>query len=114
MRAVARADHGARLFLPLTFAEGTVVVRAAILDRKQVAAAVVDADHQRSGDHDLDAARRELVRGRNVNQCHRTRARLQEKTTPPAAASPSHDAGRPSEPRARGSRTSSAPASGES
>jgi len=41
-------------------------VRAAVLDREQLAAAVVDADLDRAGDDDLDRAGREVLDPRDV------------------------------------------------
>src|SRR5690242_8449571 len=63
-RPVARADDGAAILVPLALAQRPVVVRAAILDGVEPAAAVVDADEgaRRDGDK-LDRAGRELVGG---------------------------------------------------
>ena len=44
--AVARTDDAARVLLPVALAERAVVVRAAILERVELAAAVVDADRR--------------------------------------------------------------------
>ena len=43
-RAVPRADDDALVRVPVALAERPVVVRAAVLDRDELAAAVVDAD----------------------------------------------------------------------
>src|SRR5207248_1650803 len=47
-RAVPWADDAAAILVPVALAERAVVVRAAVLDRVQLAAAVVDADEEAS------------------------------------------------------------------
>src|SRR5207248_393945 len=69
--AVARAHNRAVVFVPRALAERPVVVGAAILDRVERAAAVVDADvGARPRDDQLDGTRRELVRRRHLDRGH--------------------------------------------
>src|SRR5436190_17555594 len=75
-RAVPWADDAAHVLVPVALAERTVVVRAAVLDRIEGTAAVVDADVlARSGHDDLRRAGWELVGGRDVERRHATTAR---------------------------------------
>jgi hypothetical protein len=59
---VAGADDPAEILVPVALAERAVVVRAAILDRIELAAAVVDADEEAAVADDLRGAGRERVR----------------------------------------------------
>jgi len=59
---VARTDDPALVLVPVALAERAVVVRAAVLDRVQRAAAVVDADPEVAFPDDLRRAGRERVR----------------------------------------------------
>jgi hypothetical protein len=56
------ADDPAQILVPVALAERAVVVRAAVLDREQLAAAVVDADEEVAEADDLRGAGRELDR----------------------------------------------------
>jgi hypothetical protein len=58
---MAGADDATAVLVPVALAERAVVVRAAILDRVELAAAVVDADEEASLADDLRRAGRELV-----------------------------------------------------
>ena len=69
-RAVARADHAAHVLLPLALAERPVVVRAAVLERVELAVAVVDADRRPAERDDLRRAGPELVERRDVDLRH--------------------------------------------
>ena len=69
-RAVARADDPAAILVPVALAERAVVVRAAVLDRVQLAAAVVDADEEAAVADDLRRAGRELVRRGDLDLGH--------------------------------------------
>src|SRR5262245_13055446 len=89
-RAVAGAGHGAVLLVPAPEADGAVVVRAAILDRVQLAAAVVDADAERADLDELHLAGRKLLDRRNV-QVSQSRG----PATRPAAACRGPRAARP-------------------
>src|SRR5262249_7834284 len=60
-RAVARADNDALVGLPVALAQWSVVVRAAVLEGKELAAAVVHADLDQPGRHDLDRPGRQLL-----------------------------------------------------
>ncbi|HET7353449.1 MAG TPA: hypothetical protein VFJ11_05295, partial [Gaiellaceae bacterium] len=65
-----RADDAAAVLVPVALAERAVVVRAAILDRLQLAAAVVDTDAETSLANDLGRAGRELVRRGDLDVRH--------------------------------------------
>src|SRR4029079_18954366 len=98
--AVTRADHGAGLVVPRAEADGAVVVRAAILDRVQLAAAVVDADPETVGLHELHLSFGQLRDGSDL-EIRQSRG----PATRRGAACPSRDGARPSRRRGRGSRT---------
>ena len=68
VRAVPRTDRDAVVEVELALAEGPVVVRAAILERVQLAVQVVDADGDRARVDDLDGARRKLVQRRDSDE----------------------------------------------
>src|SRR5579859_1408414 len=97
-RAVARADDAAAILVPVALAERAVVVRAAILDRVQLAGAVVDADEEAPLADDLRRAGRERIRRGHFDVRHyansvpdrRSRRDPREAASPwPCAAPPS-------------------------
>src|SRR5438477_3622421 len=89
-RAVARAEGDAGLRVPVAEAEGPVVVRAAILQRVQLAVAVVDAHRVRLRVDELHLAGRNLL--------ERAGLELSQSRVPairPAGGCPWPGAGRP-------------------
>src|SRR6059058_1973174 len=70
LRPVARTDDAAAVLVPVALAKRAVVVRAAVLDRVELAAAVVDPDEQASLANDLRRPGRELVRRGDLDFRH--------------------------------------------
>src|SRR5207247_10612511 len=100
------AAHAASVRVEVPLAERPVVVRAAVLDRVQLAGEVVDANRYGSRVHELHLAGRQLVQRAHLDDRQATSARARRsRTTPPAAASLCPCAARASASSARGWRT---------
>ena len=100
VRAVPRADGVALVEVEVALAERPVVVRAAILDRVDLAAEVVDAHRDLARVDDLHLARGQLVEradvdlGQGAGDASAARAR-RARPTPRGAACPSRGGARP-------------------
>jgi hypothetical protein len=64
---VPRADHDRLVRLPVALDERAVVVRAAVLERVELAVDVVDPERDRPGVDELHRPRRELLDGADVD-----------------------------------------------